>query len=137
MLAEASEGRGARALSALLLVAGAVPIVTGVFTVLTGAGGIPGENETSASVESELRFFAVFWIAYGATVIWTAPRAARETTLVRALMAVLFLGGIARAIAWAAEGHPHGLFIVLMAIELLLPPAIVLWQSRVTSGRAG
>ena len=137
MLGEGSEPRGARALSALLVVGGAVPIATGAFAVLTGAGGMPGQNEASASVESELRFFAVFWIAYGAALIWTAPRAARETTLVRALMAVLFVGGIARAIAWAAEGRPHGLFIVLMAIELVMPPVVVLWQDRVAQRRAG
>lgn len=124
----------ARLLSGVLYVGGAVPIVTGVFAVLTGAEGMPGQNEASASVESELRFFAVFWIAFGAAVVWAAPRVARETSLVRALMAVLFLGGLARAIAWAAEGRPHGLFIALMAIELVLPPVIVLWQSRVARG---
>ena len=129
--------RGARLLSAFLYAGGAVPVLTGIYAVLTGSGGIPGENEAGASVESELRFYAVLWIAFGAALIWTAPRAARETKLVRALMAVLFAGGIARAIAWAAEGRPDGLFVVLLVLELAIPPLVVLWQRRVARDAAG
>lgn len=52
---------------------------------------------------------------------------------VRALALVLFAGGVARAIAWLASGRPHAFFIVLLALELLIPVLVVVWQRRLAS----
>jgi hypothetical protein len=41
------------------------------------------------------------------------------------------LGGIARVIAWIADGRPNTLFIVLLAFEVLLPPSILLLQRSI------
>jgi hypothetical protein len=39
---------------------------------------------------------------------------------------VFFAGGVGRAISHLSVGTPHPFFTVLMAIELLLPPVLVL-----------
>lgn len=130
-----SPERSKRLLTGFLYAGGAVPVVTGIYAVLTGSGGMPGTSEATANVENELRFFASFWVGFGLAVLWVAPRVDRETTAVRALMGVLFLGGVARAIAWAAEGRPDAIFIVLMALELALPPLVVFWQSHLAAGQ--
>lgn len=109
---------------------GVVAIVAGLFAVLTGTGGQLDGSAATPSVESEFRFFAVFWAAYGAAALWVAPRIERETAAVRALALFLFAGGLARVIASIASGRPHSFFIGLMLLELLLPFVMVLGQSR-------
>lgn len=105
---------------------GVTAIATGAYGVLTGSGGIVGGEQASPTVESELRYFTVFWIAYGVAALWVVPRVEREGALVRALALVMFAGGVARGIAWIASGQPHALFIVLMGLELLIPLLLVL-----------
>jgi hypothetical protein len=117
----------------VLTVGGAVAVATGIFGIATGADGVPGDDAASASVESELRFLYVFWAAYGLALIRVAPRAVGEAWAVRALALVLFAAGLARAVAWLDGGRPHGLFVALMIVELVLPPVIVAWQARLAA----
>ena len=121
----------ARLLQALLTTVGLVAMATGVFALVTGSGGMPGKIEADATVESELRYFAAFWIAYGAIAFRTAPRVATATTAVRVLALAMFIGGLGRALAWIDVGRPHGLMVVLMVIELVLPALLVVSQQRV------
>lgn len=123
--------RNSQLLRGVLTLIGFVAILTGIFVVLTGSSGQVDGTQAAPSVESELRFFAAFWIAYGAAALYVAPRAAREIHAVRALAAFLFLGGVARGIAWIADGRPHALFIVLLAFELLLPPLTLFLQRSI------
>jgi hypothetical protein len=122
--------RETRLLRVLFTLIGATAVVTGLFAVFSGSGGQVDGSQAAPSVESELRFFAVFWIAYGVAALRVAPRADREIFMVRALAAFLFLGGLARAIAWIADGKPHGLFIGLLVLELLIPAVIFVLQHR-------
>ncbi len=113
-----------------LVVLGVVPILTGLYGVLTGSGGIPGGDAADANVESELRFLYALWVAYGVAVIYVGLRAAESRVAVGSIAAVLFAAGVARAIAWIAEGRPDTAFVVLMALELAIPPLLVVWQRR-------
>lgn len=110
---------------------GITATVTGIYVVLAGVDGQTDGGAATSSVESELRFFAVFWIAYGVAALWVAPRAERETLTVRALALILFGGGIARGVAWIDEGRPHALFVVLMCLELLIPCILLILQRRI------
>ncbi len=120
------------ALRAALTLLGVVPIVTGLGSVLFGSGVIPGPNP-SPSVESELRFYAAWWVGGGLVLLWIARRPAERGIALRGLCAVLFLGGLARLLAAAQVGWPRPLFVVLMAIELVLPLVLVPWQARVAT----
>lgn len=120
----------ARVFSRTLIALGFVPIVTGLYGVATGGGGIEGGEGTSVNVESELRFAYALWIAYGVAVIYVGLRAWRSRAAVGAIAAVLFAAGVARAVAWIAEGRPDTEFLVLLALELGLPLLLVLWQRR-------
>ena len=59
-----------------------------------------------------------------------APRVEREPAILTGLMAVLFAAGLARAVAWVAAGRPDAPFLALMALELAIPPALLLVQRR-------
>jgi hypothetical protein len=97
---------------------GAVATAAGLHTVLAGAKSLPGEQRPDATVESELRFYAAFYVGYGLVALRVAPSAERDTAAVRALAGILGLAGIARAGAWLSAGRPHLLQRALLAVEL-------------------
>jgi Domain of unknown function (DUF4345) len=120
-------------LRAVFRTGGVVAIAAGLHTVIAGARSIAGQGTANPSVESELRFYAAFYVAYGAAVLQVAPRADRDPAAVRALAGALFLAGLARAGGWIAVGRPHALQRGLLVIELAAPPLVVAWQRRVAS----
>ena len=73
-------------------------------------------------------------MGFGAAGLWMAPRADRETRLLRAWAATLFAAGVARAISWIDVGRPDDLFVGLLVAELALPPIIIAWQARMRRG---
>jgi hypothetical protein len=103
-----------------------VAFVAGLFAVLTGPEGQFGGEAVNASVESEYRFYAGLWMAYGAVAWALGPRVEREPAILTGLMAVLFAAGLARVVAWVAAGTPEAPYLVLMALELGIPPALLL-----------
>jgi hypothetical protein len=117
-------------LRAILTVLGAVAVVAGLYGVATGIDGMAGNSAGTTNVDSELRFFAVLWVAYGVIVLRTAPRAHRELTTVRALMLVLFCTGLARVVAWIDEGRPDSMYLILLALELSVPILVLTLQAR-------
>lgn len=118
-------------------VAGLVPIAAGLDTVVRGPRSLPGQPRATASVDSELRFYAAFYVAYGLAVVRTASRADHDGAAVRRLAAALFGAGVARAVAWGRAGAPHRGQRALLAAELVLPPVAVAAQARVDRDRRG
>jgi Domain of unknown function (DUF4345) len=112
---------------------GAVATAAGLHTVLAGARSLPRQEPANASVESELRFYAAFYVAYGIVALRIAPRADRETATVRALAGALLLAGLGRAGGWLAVGRPPGFQRALLIIELAAPAPIVAWQARLAA----
>ncbi len=88
-------------------------------------------------MESELRYYAGFYVAFGVAALRTAPRADRDPVAERALAGALFLSGLARAGAWRAAGAPHPVQRLLLAIELSLPPLFIAAQDRAARLAAG
>ncbi|MDX6556217.1 MAG: hypothetical protein QOD86_2412 [Miltoncostaeaceae bacterium] len=110
-----------------------VPMITGAASAVAGAAIIPDAGAVSASVESELRFFSVWWVGLGLYLWSLAPRVHERGRELRVACALLFAGGLARLWAIADAGRPATTFVVLMAIELVIAPLLVLWQSRIGS----
>ena len=81
---------------------------------------------TGADIDSEMRFYSVLWMAYGAIALWIAQALPRRVVLLRIMLCLFLLGGIGRAISYFVVGAPHLLFIVLMWIEIVLPPVLLL-----------
>ena len=127
----------ASALRAGFYVGGAVATTAGLHTVITGARSVPGKPSANALMESELRFYAAFYAAYGLAVLRTAPRAEEDTAAVRSLAGALFLAGLARAGGWRANGRPHPGQIALLALELALPPLALTVQRRLAASQLG
>ncbi|MEP3891858.1 MAG: DUF4345 domain-containing protein [Hellea sp.] len=81
----------------------------------------------NVNAESELRFYSVFWIAYGAILIQTARDLKTHISRVPLLLGLFFAGGLARLAAYFTSGVPHTLFVVLMIVELVLPVILAIF----------
>jgi Domain of unknown function (DUF4345) len=123
------------ALERTLYVLAVIPIVAGTATVVLGSASVPAPGAVSANLESELRFYAVWWIAAGVFLAWLAPRVARRTRELRVFCALLFGAGFARVLAILDAGWPSSGQIVLMGIELSLPAILIAWQVRAVRGQ--
>ena len=126
-----------RAFRLLLYLGGMIATAAGLDTVMRGAKSIAGQTVANPSVESELRFYSAFYVAYGLAALRVAPRADRDAAAVRALAGALFVAGVARANAWRIAGRPHEVQRALLAIELAAPPAIVAWQAQLATRNSG
>lgn len=118
---------------ALLALVGAVATGAGLDTVWRGARSIPGTAAVAdAGIESELRFYSAFYVAYGAVLLRAA---ARDTASLRALAAPLLAGGAARAVAWARVGKPTVAQRLLLVVELAGPLAVMTRGTGASDGR--
>jgi hypothetical protein len=98
-----------------------------IFATLTVSSG-PLSQPWPPTMDSELRFYAPFWGAYGILLLMSARDWPRRSHWVPWLAVVFFAGGVGRAISFLTVGPPHPLFTLLMAIELLTPPVLAaLW----------
>lgn len=121
----------ANGLRRTLYVVSVIPIVTGALTVILGADSVPSPGDPSPNLESELRFYSVWWIGAGLFLAWLAPRVEERTTELRVFCALLFLSGLSRMFAAIATDWPSTGQIALMAIELVLPIVFVAWQASI------
>jgi hypothetical protein len=113
-----------------------IPIAAGLASVIFGSAIVRGGGPSDASVESELRFYAVFYVAFGAYLWALAPRVAERGRELRWAAGVLFCGGLSRVVGVLVDGWPEADYVVLMAIELTLPVVLVLWQRRIAGAPA-
>jgi hypothetical protein len=119
------------ALSILTLGAGATAAAgERVFDALSGWRG-PDSPPWPPTMDNELRFYAALWGAYGVVLMLAARDYAGWAVRVPWLAAVFFVGGAGRAFSWLMIGAPHPFFLLIMTIELVLPPLLVLlwWRA--------
>jgi hypothetical protein len=123
--------RSRAALQAVLIAVGAVAAGTGATVAVRGPQAIPGGAPTSASNDSVLRFYAVWWATQG-PVLWRLARNLDgDPREFDAVCAATFAGGLARLLAARASGRPHPLFQALTVAELTAPPLLAAWHRRV------
>jgi hypothetical protein len=125
-----SDSTASIGLKALLYAGGAVATAAGLDTAIRGARSLPGRARADAILDSELRYYAGFYAAYGLALVRLAPRAESEPGGVRAAAGALFMSGIARAAGWRQVGRPHPIQIGLLGLELGLPGAMVALSRR-------
>jgi len=120
-----------RLLQIVVAVLGLLPIGTGLAAFALGPALMPGGQPVSPSIDNEYRFLAVFWFAFGVVIYWMLPNIERQTSLVRFLCGVIFLGGVGRLISYMTFGAPHGAYSAAMVLELIGMPLLVLWQATI------
>ncbi|MGV4923612.1 DUF4345 domain-containing protein [Streptomyces sp. BHT-5-2] len=129
----------ARTLRVLAWVMGIACVAIGLLHVVAGMSAIPGAGDGDATVDSFGRFMGAIFAGYGLAWLWAARRMPIPAVAVRLLTGVFLLGGLSRVLSIAVAGWPDGFQVVLMAIELGLPP-VYFWladaDERATPARA-
>lgn len=120
-----------RGLQVVLTILGIVAVTAGGATVLTGGDSVLNRGDVSAGVDSELRFYAAWYVVAGALLLRAVGRVESDGLVVRAVGAAFFLAGSARLLSLATVGRPHAFALVLMVIEFVIPVVIVPWQAAV------
>jgi hypothetical protein len=120
---------GVSAIAICLSIVGAGPTETawafeGAFDAALGRHD-PLSTRWPPTMDSELRFYAPLFGAYGVLVLSVARDMAGRRHLIPWIALVFFLGGMGRAVSWAVVGAPHPLFLALMAVELILPGVLI------------
>jgi hypothetical protein len=112
---------------------GAVAIFISLLHVALGPACIPGSVRVNATMDSEDRFYATLFMAYGAALLWCVRGIERKGVHVRLLALVFFVGGLARVVSIVAVGLPNHFFIAMTAVELVLPFLIWFLNACVSS----
>lgn len=98
--------------------------------------GLPAsaiDEFSGASVDSEFRFYSVFWFVYGVMLWRTAGRLGTSLPLAGLLIGLFGLGGIGRLLSYLSTAAPATLFLVLTWIEIVLTLVMAaLWLRLVT-----
>ena len=98
-----------------------ISVLSGLNVIFGGAMAIPGVSAVEASIDNELRFFAVYWLAYGVFSFWVTRNLSERYNFLPSIAVVFFLSGVARLLSIIFVGDPIFMFIPVMFIELLLP----------------
>jgi hypothetical protein len=120
-----------RGLQVVLTIVGIVAVAAGGHTVVTGGDSVLNHGDVSAGVDSELRFYAAWYVVAGVLVLRAVRRVESEALVVRAVGAAFFLAGSARLLSLVTVGRPHPFALALMVLEFVIPVVIVPWQAAV------
>ena len=122
-----------RTLQVLLALFGAMAIVISLLHIVFGPAAIPGSIPINATMDSEDRFYATLFLAYGAALLWCIRDVERKAKVVYFLMLTLFVGGLARIVSMFTVGLPNTFFIAMTSLELVLPVVFAYLQFRVST----
>lgn len=124
---------------ALALKIGApVFIIVGMLHLLFGVGAdillgadIPPEAVADPVLDSQNRFYGVAFTLYGILLFLCATNIQKYSTVLKCVIWVFFAAGLARLVSIGVYGLPSAPVLALLATELLLPPMLAVWLSRV------
>ncbi|MFT7372877.1 MAG: hypothetical protein ACI9T9_001569 [Oleiphilaceae bacterium] len=108
-----------------------VVAITGLNVLFGGASAIPGSTGgAEATVDNELRFFSVFWLAYGGFCFWVARNIQAQYTFIPPIALAFFIGGLGRLISMLSVGSPATILIPAMILEFVIPIIIygIYWK---------
>jgi hypothetical protein len=125
-----------RALQVALACLALVPVAAGLAGVLRGPAMIDGLAGTP-SADSHMRYLSGLLLAIGAAWWTTIPAIERHGARVRLLAALVVCGGLARLLSLVVVGMPSGPMLGALVMELVVTPAIALWQARVARRMEG
>ncbi len=124
------------ALQAVIAVAGLVPVGAGIGGLLIGPSfTLMGSHERALpagllSLDSHFRYLSGLLLGVGLVFWWAIPSIERRGTLVRALTLIVAVGGLSRLFSVAEVGAPDLSMRLALIMELIITPAICLWQYR-------
>jgi len=126
-----------KALQIFLAFFGAVAIVIASIHIAFGPAAIPGSVPVNATLDSEDRFYATLFAAYGVALLWCVKDVESKSGFVYFLLGTFFVAGLARVVSIVAVGLPDSFFVAMLVLELLVPIVVAVVQRRVAKRKRG
>lgn len=120
----------------VLLIVAAIPTLVGLVAGFGGLGAMAAlfGREAPASVDpslqNHLRAIGVVFTGFGLLLAWSTFSLREREGVFRIVVGVVILAGLARITGWISDGPPGLLAMIFLAMELVLFPALFLWQRR-------
>ena len=118
-----------RALQVAVAIAGLVPVLGGLLGARFGAAMLGGGGDVG--FDSHYRYLSGLLFAIGLAFWSTIPRIETHGERFAILTFIVAVGGFCRAMGLLANGFPGPLMTAALGMELVVTPALYLWQSRV------
>ena len=116
-------------LQVTVAVVGLVPVSAGVAGALWGPAMLnPGAG---ADLDSHYRYLSGLLAAVGVLYWTTIPRIEVMSGRFSLLTLIVVTGGLCRALGMLIAGPSSGWMLAALGMELLVTPALYLWQGRV------
>ena len=125
-----------RILQIVVAAAGIVPVGAGLLGVLLGPGMILAGGHVSVSQDSHWRYLSGLLLGIGVAFWSTIPRIEAAGRTFRLLTGIVVVGGLARLWALLTFGRPDAAMLFGLAMELLVTPALAVWQYQLAQGGA-
>lgn len=110
--------------------AGLVPVGAGLAGVVLGPE-MAAVGAVGVDLDSHFRYLSGLLLGTG-LVFWSLiPSISRQTAMFRTLTLIVVLGGLARALGVALQGPPGGPMLFGLAMELVVTPALCVWQATI------
>jgi hypothetical protein len=115
----------------VFFIVGALHLTLGLDAdVLLGAK-VPAEVLSDPALDSQNRFYGVAFTLYGALLYLSATDLPKYATVLRCVLWVFLAAGAARFVSIAAYGVPPIPVVLLLGSEIVAPPLLLVWLSRV------
>lgn len=112
------------------LVAGALHLIFGVNAEVMLGAKIPISAITNPALDSQNRFYGTAFTLYGVLLYFCSTDLKKYELILRIVLWVYFIAGMARLVSIAVYGIPPPLVLALMASEILPPPLIFWWMAK-------
>lgn len=120
-----------RLLQQVVAVLATIPVAAGLFGVLFGQA-LTGDA-VSISAESHFRFLSALLLGIGLCFWSTVPSIEARTNRFRLLTLLVVIGGLGRLVGLMLTGLPSLFMLGGLFLELIVTPALCLWQAYVAN----
>ena len=84
-----------------------------------------------ADLDSHFRYLSGLLLGIGLAYLTAIPRIEQYSLRFRILTAIVVVGGLGRLASLVAMGTPSLIMTAALAMELIVTPALALWQHRI------
>ncbi len=119
-----------RGLQILLAIMSLIPLSFGIMNMVSGAAQFIPLEQVTAELDSQFRFQSAYYFGLAIIIWWVIPNLERHKTLIRILIGVIFLGGLARVYSYISVGPPPPQMFAGMILELSLP-LLLIWLNKI------
>jgi hypothetical protein len=118
------------ALQIVVAIASLVPISAGAAGMWLGPAMVDAAGAPIAA-DSHYRYLSGLLLGIGIGFMTTTPRIEAHAARFRLLTAIVIAGGLGRLLSLALRGYPDEPMLFGLAMELIVTPALAIWQTRV------